>query len=70
MHNAVRTRVKGLLPTQDRLCISLYKHQLRELLENETTTDGDLAGDFGQRWDCKSRGGCLADQVGTGKTAK
>ena len=26
-------------------------------------------GDFGQRWDYKSRGGCLADQVGTGKTA-
>ena len=54
--------------------LPLHKHQLRalsrcQLLENETSSDGSLAGDFGSRWDYKSRGGCLADQVGTGKTA-
>lgn len=47
----------------------LYPHQLRALhrcllIEN----DGSLAKDFGAFHDYKSRGGCLADAVGMGKT--
>lgn len=48
----------------------LYPHQLRalhriRLIEN----DGSLSSDFGAQHDYSSRGGCLADAVGMGKTA-
>lgn len=51
------------------LKLPLYPHQLRALhrcllIEN----DGSLAKDFGATHDYKSRGGCLADAVGMGKT--
>ena len=47
----------------------LYPHQLRALhrcllIEN----DGSLAKDFGAKYDFRSRGGCLADAVGMGKS--
>jgi hypothetical protein len=49
--------------------LTLYPHQLRALhrcllIEN----DGNLAKDFGAQHDYRSRGGCLADAVGMGKT--
>jgi hypothetical protein len=49
--------------------LTLHPHQLRALhrcllIEN----DGSLAKDFGAQHDYRSRGGCLADAVGMGKT--
>jgi hypothetical protein len=32
--------------------------------------DGSLAKDFGAKYDYRSRGGCLADAVGMGKTVR
>ncbi|KAL7540970.1 hypothetical protein ACHAXR_010525 [Thalassiosira sp. AJA248-18] len=57
-------------PQPPALKTPLYPHQLRALhrcllIEN----DGSLAKDFGAFHDYKSRGGCLADAVGMGKTA-
>ena len=53
------------------LQLPLRSHQLRALsrclvIEDPTSK---LNEDFGHMYDFKSRGGCLADQVGTGKTA-
>ena len=53
-----------------KLHLPLFEHQLRALhrcllIEN----DGSLSKDFGAKYDYKSRGGCLADAVGMGKTA-
>ena len=49
----------------------LYPHQLRALhrcllVEN----DGCLGEGFGAKHDYRSRGGCLADAVGMGKTVR
>ena len=52
------------------LRLPLYPHQLRALHRCLVVEhDGSLGTDFGNRFDYKSRGGCLADSVGTGKTA-
>ena len=56
-------------PQPPSLKTPLYPHQLRALhrcllIEN----DGSLAKDFGAGYDYTSRGGCLADAVGMGKT--
>ncbi|KAL7500622.1 hypothetical protein ACHAWT_011254 [Skeletonema menzelii] len=53
-----------------KLRLPLFAHQLRALhrcllIEN----DGSLSKEFGATHDYKSRGGCLADAVGMGKTA-
>jgi len=53
-----------------KLHLPLFAHQLRALhrcllIEN----DGSLSKEFGASHDYKSRGGCLADAVGMGKTA-
>jgi len=57
-------------PQPPSLNLPLYEHQLRALhrcllIEN----DGSLNEEFGATHDYKSRGGCLADAVGMGKTA-
>jgi len=51
--------------------LPLLPHQLRALnrclvIEQD---GGNLARDFGHKFDYRSRGGCLADAVGVGKTA-
>jgi SNF2-related domain len=53
------------------LQLPLMPHQLRALNRCLVIEqDGSLLNqDFGHRFDYKSRGGCLADSVGTGKTA-
>jgi len=53
-----------------KLKLPLHPHQLRALhrcllIEQ----DGSLSGNFGVKYEYKSRGGCLADAVGMGKTA-
>ena len=58
-------------PQPPTLKIILFPHQLRALhrclmIEN----DGSLAKDFGAFHDYKSRGGCLSDAVGMGKTVR
>ena len=48
----------------------LYDHQLRALHRCMLIEkDGSLSSDFGAQHDYSSRGGCLADAVGMGKTA-
>eukprot|EP00956_Cyclotella_meneghiniana_P026237 scaffold56209_cov65-Cyclotella_meneghiniana.AAC.3 len=55
---------------QPPLQIPLYQHQLRALHRCKLIeTDGSLSSDFGASHDYSSRGGCLADAVGMGKTA-
>ncbi len=60
-------------PQPDGLLLPLHPHQLRALhrclLIESDHGDGSLSSDFGARHDYKSRGGVLADAVGTGKTA-
>lgn len=56
-------------PQPPSIALTLHPHQLRALhrcllIEN----DGNLAKDFGAQHDYRSRGGCLADAVGMGKT--
>jgi SNF2 family DNA or RNA helicase len=58
-----------LAPQPPSIKLPLHPHQLRALhrcllVEN----DGSLAKDFGAKYDYRSRGGCLADAVGMGKT--
>ena len=56
--------------SQPRMKLPLHSHQLRALHRCLLIeTDGSLSGDFGVSHDYKSRGGCLADAVGMGKTA-
>jgi SNF2 family DNA or RNA helicase len=50
--------------------LPLHPHQLRALNRCLVIEqDGSLSGGFGDYYDYTSRGGCLADEVGTGKTA-
>lgn len=50
--------------------LPLHPHQLRALHRCLLIeSDGSLSCNFGARYDFRSRGGCLADAVGTGKTA-
>lgn len=50
--------------------LPLFPHQLRALNRCLLVEqDGSLQNDFGERYDFVSRGGVLADAVGTGKTA-
>jgi hypothetical protein len=57
-------------PVEIKVTVPLHPHQLRALHRCLLIeTDGSLSGDFGVRHDYKSRGGCLADAVGMGKTA-
>ena len=52
------------------LKLPLRPHQLRALNRCLVIEeDGSLQNDFGHKFAFKSRGGCLADEVGTGKTA-
>lgn len=56
------------------LKVPLYPHQLRALhrcrvIESQVSEDGGLANDFKTWHHYKARGGVLADEVGTGKTA-
>ena len=60
-----------LAPQPPSIKLPLHPHQLRALhrcllVEN----DGSLAKDFGAKYDYRSRGGCLADAVGMGKTVR
>lgn len=56
-------------PQPPSLKTPLYSHQLRALHRCMLIeTDGSLAKDFGAFHDYKSRGGCLADAVGMGKS--
>lgn len=60
-----------LAPQPPSIVLPLHPHQLRALhrcllVEN----DGSLAKDFGAKYDYRSRGGCLADAVGMGKTVR
>lgn len=56
-------------PQPPNLKLPLYPHQLRALNRCLVIEEGNLSNDFGDRFDFTSRGGCLADEVGTGKTA-
>ncbi len=52
------------------LKLPLHPHQLRALHRSLLLeSDGSLSEDFNHRYDFKSRGGVLADAIGTGKTA-
>lgn len=57
-------------PQPSGLNIPLHAHQLRVLHRCLVIeSDGSLSTDFHSQYDYKSKGGVLADEVGTGKTA-